>query len=132
MHFAIARCQGIDCDSATETHVVTNANSFTELDVQRLSGTLLGNGSPAFVLGDSESRVAICPDAICMAPPVLFRPLLISDFTEPTATRTIAGSVGPDGALRIVRRAEVDSNFLEIRYIRCRDTISCLPYHRPR
>ncbi len=128
--FSIARCQGIDCDSVAEAQAAT---AFQPQEQWRLGGTLLGNGLPAFVLGDNETRVAICPDGTCMAPPVLFRPSLTSDLPDdPSTTRAVAGTVGPDGALRIVRPADTSASFLELRYIRCRDTISCLPYHRPR
>lgn len=119
---AISRCQGTLCNDLAETVISTSIGAGGRA---RLSATVLGTGLPAFVPSRAgfNSTFVICTDGACVEPP---RPINLEFGFASSATT--AATVGPDGALRIIRQ----STGISVRYGRCRDAVMCLPLSRPR
>ena len=118
---SIARCLLSNCFNLAET---TMSGSSSGQQLNFLSGTVLGNGLPVFVLSNAFHQVLICSDIHCAEPAFYINP-------GRPFFRMPAASVGPDGALRIVRHlTEGVPNFVQV--LRCRDEVNCASFHRPR
>ena len=120
--FTLARCTLSNCFSLAET---TMGSAFSSAQKSRLSGTVLGNGLPAFVMNDVSFQVLICSNSRCSEPSFFINPGR-PFFRLPIAT------VGPDGALRIIRNKTDGglTNFIE--HLQCRDAVNCVRFHRPK
>lgn len=122
--FTIGRCDTSDnaCGTLVET-AITMPSMHAESFRANVGGTLLGGGQPVFVLSFSLPEVVICQDGTCVQPARGLRITSNSSF----GNNSLAATVGPDGALWT---AVGTNSFIRLR--RCRDAISCVPFHRPR